>query len=61
MNTEGMMARKLLMLVLVVAMAAPLAACGRKGKLIPPEGSTYPRTYPEITFPEDNKVPPENP
>lgn len=32
--------------VLVLALAAPLAACGKKGKLDAPEGATYPRDYP---------------
>ena len=36
--------------------AAPLAACGRKGRPLPPEGATYPRRYPEVTFPEDDKA-----
>lgn len=42
--------------------AAPLAACGRKGRPIPPEGATYPRQYPNVTFPEDpqsGEKPPE--
>lgn len=33
--------------------AAPLAACGRKTRPLPPEGATYPRKYPNVTFPED--------
>jgi predicted small lipoprotein YifL len=35
-------------LMLALALAAPLAACGRKGDLDPPEGSDerYPRQYP---------------
>lgn len=61
------MVRTLTILLVVAAMSASLAACGRKGKLVVPEGSTYPRTYPDITFPEttrgpeDDRVPPENP
>lgn len=43
--------RTLTVLVLVAAMAVSLSACGRKGRPIPPEGSTYPRNYPDITFP----------
>lgn len=54
------MARTLITLILVAAMAVPLAACGRRGKPVVPEGSTYPRTYPDITFP-DNQTRPENP
>jgi predicted small lipoprotein YifL len=40
--------RPLALLLLVVALAAPLAACGKKGPPIPPDGqdSDYPRTYP---------------
>ncbi len=44
------MKRRMLLMALV---AAPLAACGRKSRPLPPEGSTYPRRYPEVTFPED--------
>lgn len=36
--------------------AAPLAACGRKSRPLPPEGATYPRKYPEVTFPEDEQT-----
>lgn len=43
--------RKVTTLVLIAAVALGLAACGRKGKPIPPEGSTYPRRYPDIQFP----------
>ena len=48
----GMTARRLwhaaLVLLLVFALAAPLAACGKRGKLEPPPGekSDYPRNYP---------------
>jgi len=39
--------RALALLVLVSALAAPLAACGKKGPPVPPdEDSVYPRTYP---------------
>jgi len=40
--------RALLALLLVFAVAAPLAACGKRGKLEPPPGaaSDYPRKYP---------------
>ncbi|MBI5162412.1 MAG: hypothetical protein HY985_00765 [Magnetospirillum sp.] len=44
------MIRRLTILALVVALAVPLAACGRKGRPIAPENSVYPRTYPPITF-----------
>jgi len=40
------MTRKLIVIVLVLAVASPLAACGRKGSLETPPDSTYPRTYP---------------
>lgn len=40
-------------LIVVALVAASLAGCGRKGNLVAPENSTYPRTYPEITFPDD--------
>ncbi len=40
------MIRKLLLIVLVLAMAAPLGACGRKGHLDPPRDCNYPRHYP---------------
>lgn len=32
--------------LLVVALAAPLAACGKRASNLPPEDSRYPRTYP---------------
>lgn len=40
--------RTLALLLLVAALATPLAACGKKGPPIPPDGqdSDYPRTYP---------------
>jgi predicted small lipoprotein YifL len=39
--------RAALALLLALAIAAPLGACGKKGKLEPPdEKSDYPRTYP---------------
>ena len=44
--------RKLTMMVLVAAIAVSVSACGRKGRPVPPEGSTYPRTYPNVTFPD---------
>lgn len=43
--------RRLTTLIVIAAVAVGLSACGRKGKPIPPEGATYPRTYPDITFP----------
>ena len=42
------MIRRLFLLLLVCALAAPIVACGKKGKLEPPDGKTtdYPRQYP---------------
>lgn len=40
------MAHRLLILVLVAALAWPLSGCGRKASPLPPEGSEYPRHYP---------------
>lgn len=44
--------RRLTTLVIIAAMAVGLSACGRKGKPIAPEGTTYPRHYPDIQFPQ---------
>lgn len=44
--------RRLTTLILVAALAASLSACGRRGKPIVPEGSTYPRQYPNVEFPQ---------
>lgn len=43
--------RRLTTLVVIAAVGLSLSACGRKGKPIPPEGSVYPRTYPNIEYP----------
>lgn len=43
--------RRLTTLVVIAAVALSLSACGRKGKPIPPENSTFPRTYPNIEYP----------
>jgi predicted small lipoprotein YifL len=32
--------------IVIFAVAAPLSACGKKGKLIPPDGAEYPKDYP---------------
>ncbi len=40
------MIRKLLLVLLVAAVATPLAGCGRKTSNIPPPDSKYPRNYP---------------
>jgi predicted small lipoprotein YifL len=34
------------LLMVVAALAAPLSACGKKGKLTPPDGAQYPKDYP---------------
>ena len=43
-----MTARKIILMAFVLALAAPLAACGRKGPPEPPPGADekYPRGYP---------------
>jgi len=35
-----------LMMGLIIVLATGLSACGRKGPMEPPEGSTYPKEYP---------------
>ncbi len=45
-ETIRMTIRRLLVMVLVLALAAPLASCGRKGSPEPPPDSEYPRQYP---------------
>jgi predicted small lipoprotein YifL len=40
------MMRRLLIALLVLGLLVPLAACGRKGSLERPPGSTYPHEYP---------------
>lgn len=40
------MIRKLLVLLLVAAVASPLVGCGRKATPKAPPGSEYPRDYP---------------
>lgn len=47
-----MMLRKVMMAALAVAVALPLASCGRKGLPIPPEDAVYPRPYPSIEHPD---------
>lgn len=48
MNTKrSLPLRWTVLAVLVLALSAPLAACGKKGKLDPPnKESQHPRTYP---------------
>lgn len=40
------LSRRLVILALLIAIASPLAACGRKGSPERPEDSQYPRSYP---------------
>jgi predicted small lipoprotein YifL len=40
------MMKRILVLLLVALMAAPVAGCGRKGNPERPEGSQFPRQYP---------------
>jgi predicted small lipoprotein YifL len=48
------MNRRTLLKALVAALAAaPLAACGRRGSLVPPDGGTYPGHYPRTGYPND--------
>ena len=41
----------------LLALAVGLSACGRKGRLIAPENSSYPRPYPPVSFPEPRPAP----
>lgn len=45
------MTRKLVLVLVLAAMATSLSACGRKGRPVPPEDTVYPRHYPKIDFP----------
>ena len=47
-NGAGALVRITLTLLIVAFLAGPLAACGKKGALDPPDKvkSSYPRTYP---------------
>lgn len=44
--------RRPMLVALALLAIFPLSGCGRKGLPIPPEGATFPRTYPEVTFPD---------
>jgi predicted small lipoprotein YifL len=55
--------RRLTTVVLVAVLAVSLTACGRKGRPIPPDGTTV-RTYPDIQFPKapgEAEIQPEAP
>ena len=45
-NTARGLAAKLMIAVLIAALAAPLAGCGRKSQPEHPEGSKFPRGHP---------------
>jgi len=47
--------RRFAVVMLALAVASPLAACGRKGKPVPPEGTVYPRQYPKVDFPDQQQ------
>ncbi|CAA7614142.1 Secreted protein (modular protein) [Candidatus Terasakiella magnetica] len=51
------MLRRTLLFGLAGSLAAALAACGRKGFPEQPEGSVYPRRYPDIQPPENSRRP----
>lgn len=40
------MIRKIVIVMLILALASPLAACGRKSSPEQPKGSDHPRAYP---------------
>jgi predicted small lipoprotein YifL len=43
-----MVSRRIVALLIAALTLAPgLAACGKRGDLIPPAGSTYPQPYPK--------------
>ena len=42
--------RSLVIALLVALLAAAPAACGKKGDLVGPEDSKYPRQYPDPTY-----------
>ena len=43
--------RRLVLLLIALSLALPaVSACGRKGPPEPPEGSTYPRQYPDPVY-----------
>jgi hypothetical protein len=46
------MVRNLVLVLVAVGLALPLAGCGRKSQPIPPEGSFYPFKYPYTPFPK---------
>jgi predicted small lipoprotein YifL len=45
-------------LLMVVALAVALSACGRKGAPDQPEGSTFPNDYPYTPLPAETKTKP---
>jgi predicted small lipoprotein YifL len=54
------MMKRLVLVLVLAAVATSLSACGRKGRPIPPEDAVYPRQYPKIDFPgQQQQRPPE--
>lgn len=52
------MTRPIILALLVISMAASLGACGRRGALDAPDGTTYPKDYPvEYNAPKDEPDP----
>ena len=47
-RSPGALARRLILLGVLAALALPIASCGKKNQPEPPPGSqnTYPRVYP---------------
>jgi predicted small lipoprotein YifL len=51
MNSSHPGRHRLLLLLMALTLALPvLSACGRKGPPEPPEGTTYPRQYPDPIY-----------
>jgi predicted small lipoprotein YifL len=48
--------RRLLALLGAAVLGAPLAACGRKGRVIDPDDPVYPRVYPYTPRPASTKA-----
>jgi predicted small lipoprotein YifL len=52
------MTRRTLLQALAAALAAaPLAGCGRRGNLVPPEDGIYPGHYPRTGYPQEKTKP----
>lgn len=46
--------RRFLTITATLGGVLALSACGRRNKPKPPEGSSFPRKYPDITFPDNS-------